>query len=69
MSPYVFIKKSWRLLDNLLTAPLAVIAPFLALLGMEFASHSDRTYAVIAVACAIGSSLLAWVIWLKNNEP
>ena len=69
MSPKNFVKKAWRLLDNLLTAPLAVSSPFLALLGMELVrSQADVFDICLAFWASFAIGFLPWAIWL-NSEP
>jgi hypothetical protein len=64
------VSRIWRLLDNLLTAPLAAVAPFLLLAGLGMIKEGGHDAFDVAVAfyAAVASGFLAWAIWL-SNEP
>ena len=72
MSPELIIKKTWRLLDNLLTAPMAVISPFLLLLGMELVRKQGD---VIDISLAplpsmtFGAFLLVMLLVFLGGNP
>jgi hypothetical protein len=63
------VSKIWRLLDNLLTAPLAVFSSFLLLAGVGMLNGGHEAFdVVVAFYAATASGVVAWAIWL-SNEP
>ncbi len=62
------LEKILRKILSMTIAPLAIVAPFLLLIGTIAIKAHNGAVAVLAFECGFGAALVAWVCWLIE-EP